>query len=906
MKRLLLLFALAATAAFPALSQPAAPLPTGVTRVTSVEGLTEYRLANGLRAVVFPDPSQTTITVNITYLAGSREENYGEAGMAHLIEHLMSFGSPKHPDAKREQNDHGAQRNASTYFDRTNYYETFPASDANLDWALDLESDRMMNAFVTKESLASQMSVVRNEYERGENNPGRVLQERVFSTAYLWHNYGRSTIGSRSDIESVPIERLQEFYKRYYRPDNAVIVIAGKLDEASTVRLLTTKFGALRAPSAPIPATYTSEPAQDGERFVALRRAGDVQLVMAGYHIPATSHPDNALVEVLNAILTSGPSSRLQKTLVETKKASGVTADTAQLREPGLAIFTATVRKDASLDAAKDAMLSVLDGLAANPVTPAEVERAKAQILAATDLELANSSALAMDLTEWSAAGDWRLVFLIRDRIRQAAAADVQRVALQYLKPSNRTLGIFQPEDDPQRSEIPNAPDPAVVLRDYKGDPVLAAGEVFDPSIANIESRIVRSRLPNGMKVALLQKKNRGGAVSAVIRLNYGETASLKSTYGPSALARATLIRGTAAHTRQQLQDEMNRLKLQMTVSGSVDSTVVALQTVSANLEPALRLAAEILRQPAFSADEFEQVRQAQLASLEASRTEPTAVAPTELVRLLNPYPATDPRYVPTADEAAAMLKATTLEAAKQFHQDFYGTSNGELVIAGDLEKDAIAKLALELFGSWRSPQTYVESRRVYQKTAVVQPLIKLKDKANASVVAGQLWAVGETHPDYPALVLANYMLGGHSTSRLYLRIRTKDGLSYGVSSSITADSQENWAQWSMTAITNPLNAPQVVQDLREEIDRVLKEGFAADEVAAARKGWADSRQVQRAQDSALAARILLDEHNGRTMQFDATLEAKVAALTPEAVNAAIRRYMDPANLTIIQAGDLK
>ena len=905
MNRTVLLLAIAAAAAFPSLSQQTAPLPPGMTRVTSVEGLTEYRLANGLRAVVFPDPSKTTITVNITYLAGSRHENYGESGMAHLIEHLMSFGSPKHPDAKREQNEHGARRNATTSFDRTNYFEVFPASDANLDWALDLESDRMMNAFVTRESLASQMSVVRNEFEIGENSPVRVLQQRVFSTAYLWHNYGRSTIGSRSDIENVPIERLQEFYKRYYRPDNAVIVIAGKLDEAVTVRLIAAKFSAVRAPATPIPATYTTEPVQDGERFITLHRAGDVQLVMAGYHMPATSHPDNALMEVLGEVLTSGPSSRMQKALVETKKASSVTRSTSRLREPGLVICIATVRKDAPLDSAKEAMLSVLDGLAANPITPAEVERARTQLLAATDLELANSAALAMALTEWSAAGDWRLVFLFRDRIRQATAAEVQRVALQYLKPSNRTLGTFQPEDDPQRSQIPVAPEPAMLLRDYKGDPVMAAGEVFDLSIANIESRIVRSRLPNGMKVALLQKKNRGGAVSAVIRLNYGDTASLKSSYGLSTLAQATLMSGSTTHTRQQLQDEMSRLKLQMTVSGSIEDTVVTLQTVSANLEPALRLAAEILRQPAFSADEFEQVRQTQLASVEASRAEPTAVAPREVIRLLNPYPATDPRYIPTADEAVALLKATTLDAAKQFHKDFYGASNGELVIVGDVEKDAIGKLALELFGNWRSPRTYSELRRVYQKTPVVQPVIKLKDKANASVVAGQLWPVGETHPDYPGLVLANYMLGGHSTSRLYLRIRTKDGLSYTVSSSVTADSQENWAQWTMIALTNPLNAAKVVQDLRDEIDRVLKEGFAADEVAAARKGWADSRQVQRAQDPALATRILREEHNGRTMQFDAALEAKVAALTPEVVNATIRRYLDPANLIIIQAGDL-
>ncbi len=215
----------------PNVSGQTAALPAGVTRMASVEGITEYRLANGLRVLLFPDPSKPIITVNIVYQVGSRHEDYGETGMAHLIEHLMSYGSTRHPDAKREQSDRGARRNATTWVDRTNYFEVFPASEQNLEWALDLESDRMLNAAVRKDILDSQMSVVRNELEIGENNPARVLRQRLFSTAFLWHNYGKSTIGATPDVERVPIERLQAFYRRYYRPDNAVLIVAGRFAE---------------------------------------------------------------------------------------------------------------------------------------------------------------------------------------------------------------------------------------------------------------------------------------------------------------------------------------------------------------------------------------------------------------------------------------------------------------------------------------------------------------------------------------------------------------------------------------------------------------------------------------------------------------------------------------------------
>ena len=230
-------------------AQTPAALPAGVERITTVEGVTEYRLANGLRAVLVPDPSKSTTTVNVTYLAGSRHENYGETGMAHLIEHLVSYGSPKHPDAKKEQQERGARRNASTSVDRTNYYETFPASDANLEWALDLESDRMINAPVRKDILDSQMTVVRNEMEAGENNPIGALAQRVMASIYMWHNYGKSTIGARADVENVPIDRLQAFYKKYYQPDNAVVIIAGKFDEPAAVRLLAQKFGPIPKPA---------------------------------------------------------------------------------------------------------------------------------------------------------------------------------------------------------------------------------------------------------------------------------------------------------------------------------------------------------------------------------------------------------------------------------------------------------------------------------------------------------------------------------------------------------------------------------------------------------------------------------------------------------------------------------
>lgn len=272
-------------------SASAPALPAGVVRGASVEGITEYNFPNGLRALLFPDPTKTTTTVNITYLVGSRNENYGESGMAHLLEHMLFKGTPNHRNIPQELTEHGARPNGTTSFDRTNYFETFESTDTNLNWALSLEADRMVNSFVAKKDLDSEMTVVRNEFEMGENNPTSILMERVLSTAYLWHNYGKSTIGARSDIEDVPIERLQAFYHEYYQPDNAVLTVAGHVDEANTLALIAKYFGVIPKPTRILPKTYTQEPVQDGERTVTLRRVGDAKVVIVGVHVPALATP---------------------------------------------------------------------------------------------------------------------------------------------------------------------------------------------------------------------------------------------------------------------------------------------------------------------------------------------------------------------------------------------------------------------------------------------------------------------------------------------------------------------------------------------------------------------------------------------------------------------------------------
>ncbi len=874
-------------------------------KITTVEGITEYKLPNGMHFLVFPDNSKQTITVNITYKVGSRHEGYGETGMAHLLEHLVFKGTPRHPDIPSELSSHGARPNGTTWYDRTNYFETFSATEENLRWALDLEADRMINSFIAKKDLDSEMSVVRNEYESGENSPTSVLMKRVLSAGYLWHNYGNTTIGARADIENVPIDRLQAFYRKYYQPDNAVLVVAGKIDEKKVVELVTEYFGNIPRPERQLIPTYTEEPIQDGERFVTLRRVGDAQAVACMYHIPPGAHPDAAAMDILTDVLTTEPSGRLYKSLIETKKASSIFGWCATLAEPGFVYFNAQVRKESNLDEAKNTLVQTLDGINANPVTKEEVERAITKKLKDFDLLFNNTEALGRRLSEYIGMGDWRLTFLYRDYIRKVTVEDVQRVAATYLKPSNRTLGVFIPEEKPDRAEMPKAPDVAALLKGYKGDPPKAQGEDFDPSPMNIEKRTKRGQESKSIKWALLPKSTKGNMVHATMTLYMGDENSLKNKAVIANYTAAMLDRGTKTMTRQQIKDELDKLKARVGIGEGRGQVSVSVQTSRDNLSKVLTLVEDILKNPSFSEKEFEELKNEDLANLEEQKSDPQSLVRLAYTRHLSPYQKGDIRYTMTLDEEIEAVKNLKLEDLKKFHSEFYGSTNASVAIVGDFDEAAIKNQIVRDFGKWSAKKPYTRIPSVFHNVPKTDINIETPDKANAMFLAGCNIQVRDDDPEYPAMVMGNYILGGgFLNSRLATRIRQKEGISYGVGSQLSAESQDKAGNFTVYAIYAPENRDRLEQAFREEIERMLKEGFTEKELEDAKSGILQSRKVNRSQDNSLASTLSYMNQIGRTMSFTEDFEKKLSALTVDQVNQAMKKHISLEKMSLVKGGD--
>ncbi len=895
----------------------------GPQKVATVEGVTEYRLANGARVLLFPEASRPTITVNMTVLVGSRQEGYGEAGMAHLLEHMVFKGTPTFGQVPKELRDHGANFNGTTNVDRTNYFETMPATDENLDFGIHLECDRLVNSFVKREDLVSEMTVVRNEFERGENSPEGILMQRIHAAAYGWHNYGKSTIGNRSDIERVPIENLQAFYKKFYQPDNVVLIVAGKFEEKKALELVQKYLGSIPKPKRKLDETYTEEPPQDGERHVVLRRVGKIGSVGVAYHVPSASHADWAPLNLLGGIISQQPNGRLYKALVESKKATNAGAFAGNNHDPGL--FTASAGAEPEqLDAVRDLLIQTIEGLSATPFTAEEVDKAKVRSKRNAEALQSNSSQMAMSLSSASALGDWRLLFIQRDRLQAVTAEDINRVAKTYFQKHNRTVGVYIPQDEAVRLEVPAAPAIDTIVKGYKGGDVGAAGEAFDPSPENLDARTKIVDV-GGIKAGLLEKKNRGETVSLQLTLHYGNEESLNGLTTAAGMLPSLMMAGTKKHDRQALREELDADGIRISAgggggggrrgggggggrAGAAGQLTFTVEAKRSTLPKAIKLLGEILREPAFPEEEFDAMKRRSRAGSEASRTDPAALASNKLARALAPYSPTDIHYVPTPEESQKRMEAVTLDQVKAIYTKQLGATKGELAIVGDFDVEPTLAAVRDILKDWKSdvPIKRIE-REAPAEYKVFKEDIVTPDKANAVFQAGMVFRLKESDPDYAALRLGNFMFGeGTLSSRLGNRIRQKEGLSYGVTSGLTASARDANASFTVNAITNPANIDKLEKAFVEELNEFIANGPTPTELADAQKAYLEAQKVGRTGDAGLAGQIVTNLQLGRKFEHSKELEKSIAALKPEDVKAAFRKYIDPKKLVIVRAGDFK
>jgi zinc protease len=639
---------------------------------------------------------------------------------------------------------------------------------------------------------------------------------------------------------------------------------------------------------------------------VTLRRVGGVPLLFAGYHVVPGAHADYAAVELLGLILADTPSGRLHKALTEKQLAAGVFAFSEGLHDPGFMLLGAQLAPNQEPEAASKALLAVAESVAKEPITADELARAKAKWLKGWDQGFSDPQHVGVALSEAVAQGDWRLFFLTRDRVRNMSLADVQRVATQVLVGSNRTLGQYVPTEAPLRAPAPARVDVVQSLKDFKAHAAAAQTESFVASPANIDARTQRSVVEPGLQVALLSKPTRGQAVKATLSLRFGDEQTLKGWGEVPAALGELLDKGTASLSRQQIQDKLDALQSDVGIAVSAGQLQVSIESRREHFPQVLSLLGQMLRQPTLPADVLEEVRRQALSGLEEQRKEPQAVLSNALARQDNPYPRGDVRHARTFDEIEQDWRGVSLDKVKQFHAQFLGASNGEFAAVGDFDEKAVREALSQAFAQWRSPAAYQRVSDPWQDNRAARLQLHTPDKQNAAMTATMALPINDRDPDYPALMLANHLFGSGGDSRLWNRIREKEGLSYSVYSAVQWNPIEVNSQWSASAIFAPQNRDKVEKAFREELQRSLKDGFTQTELDAGRKGLLNFRQLGRAQDERVAAGWVSNLYLQRTFADSARVDAALQALTLEQVNRAWRKYLKADQMLLGLAGDFK
>jgi zinc protease len=892
--------------------------------VRTMEGVTEYRLANGLQVLLAPNDLQPRTYANLVVKAGSAVEGFGEGGMAHLLEHLVFKGTPTTKDAMKAFEDRSLNFNGTTSSDRTNYFASMNPDRENLHWYLGWLADASTNSFISKADLDKEMTVVRNEFERAGSSPDRAVWEARLALAFPNHGYGRPTIGNRSDIENVNIERLQAFYKTWYRPDNMVLVVSGRFDATTALAHIQSVFGVLKNPSTSIPKIYTREPVQDGVRESVIRRAGTEVITLMGWRGSPRAHRDDAVLDVIANALANKGGGRF-KTEVE-KLGLGSQVSVGHGSQLQYGTFDTGLRvKDASkLDEVQSLLLKHIADIAKSGVTAEELAQAQTSAVSSHEESKRNAEGFGASLAESAAGGDWRLGFWYQDNMRTVTIADTIRAAKDYLVDANRVRVSFVPENNPVR-----AADPLVVpLANYIAKPVVnpnaanfAPLERFEPTIAEIDKHAVRSVLKSGARLVLLPRPAVGDAIQGTLRIHWGNLQSMRGL-GASPYLGGLLMKGTTTRSERQIKDELDKLQSKLSVGTGTDGMTVGFTTTRQNWAAFAVLMQDVIRNPAFKDEDFRVWQQEAIAGITKQLDSPEAKTGNALNRAMSaPYAATDPRYVPTLDEQKARWQALKLSDVTAYWQSFSGAdANGQITAefgaAGAMDVQDVQKSMALMLDDWKSTDGKLSGAAGYQRIprplfahTAQSVLVATPDKPNAMIYAAHSFAGDPWSKEGIAMTVANAIIGGSASSRLFSKVRKEEGLSYGVWSYLTPNEDDKVLSFGWGGIFAPTNRTKFESTVAELFADIRAQGLSSIELFVAKRVAADRVKQGLASDSYISGELARAEYKARMGEprNAAWYEEKhktLQDLTIEDLDAAAKKLADFSRLVQVTAGE--
>ncbi len=881
----------------------------GFTYVRTVGGIAEYKLdANGLQVLLLTVKSAPVATFMVTYHVGSRNEVTGTTGATHLLEHLMFKGSAKHDRSLGTGYDQiiervGAESNATTWLDRTNYFATVPANALPL--LIEVEADRMRNLALREDDRRPEMTVVRNEFERGENKPMGALSKELWAAAFQAHPYHHDTIGWRSDIERVPIEKLRAFYDTYYWPDNATATVIGDFDPAQALAAIKQHYGAIPKSPHPFPQVYTEEPEQSGQRRVLLKRSGEIGIVALAHKIPEATHADWPAIEVFSSILSYGKTSRCYRALTDKNLTLDVSGEASFTRDPSLHITSAYLNNGVKHEEVERKLMAEIEKIKASGVTATEVQIAVSGMMSHRAFARDGSYSLANEINDCIAVGDWTLYVSLEDKFKAVTPADVQRVAKKYFIDDHSTVGWFVPV----QTKSDDKPKSATAKEEtFKPKVVLAPKPLTTPlgdiPSAALAHRVTREQI-RGMDVLICPSAAKD-IVHLVLSVPAGEAAS--SNRALAHVVAGMLERGTKKHDQFAFADLLEKVGATIESKVKIDTVEFSVKCLSKDMPLVISLLAEQLITPAFLPEELLKLKKEMADGFQQSLESTDTQAAIAFSRAI--FPKGHPSRQNNVPEMLADLEKVKLADVRNFYTKNYGPRDSHLVAVGDLDVAAIETEISKSFEPWnfqnldQNDFMYVENK-AYEAYKGGEVVIPMPGKASVSIMIGQQSGVNAHDPDWLALNVGTKILGEGFISRLIGNVRDREGLTYGIAAQMKDDTYRN-GTWSIHGTFAPALLEKGLASTRRELESWWKEGITADELDYRKSSMIGSFTVSLETTEGLAERLLLSVERGFDVKWLDEYPAKINALTLDEVNAAIKKHLDPAKMATVKAGTVK
>ncbi len=860
-------------------------------------------LPNGLKVLIKEVHAAPVVAVDMWYKVGSRNERPGLTGASHLLEHMTYKGTREFgkEEMKTLAKRNGALDNGATYYDYTHYYTTI-ASD-RLELPLRIEASRMRSALIRQQDLDSERVVVRSELEGRENSPGSLLFTAVMATAFQAHPYHWPVVGWRADVEHVTADQLREYYRTYYVPNNATLVIVGDVTAANTLALVRKYFAGIKR--GPVPPQWTTpESVQRGERRVVVRRQGQVPIEQVAWHIPAITHADIPALLMLEQILGSGRTSRVYRAIVEQKLGVSAWAGSMALRDAGIFVAGGAAGPGQSLQPLEDALFAEVERIKTAPPTATEMARGLRQAEASFIFARDSVTEQANQLGEYeTTTGDWRMVERLPELLRKVTADDVSRVATTYLTQDNRTIGIFQPTTQGAKKEVGGMPGPAR-YRAPGAVEQIAFGKPHPPTdvtpVAATPVKRERFVLPNGL-VLIVQENHANSTVAVRANLKAGKAYDLAGKTGLADMTANLLDRGTTMRTSQQIAEELEGAAADISTGTGWETVGIRGKALSGDTELLVRNMADQIRHATFPADEVEKMREQMLAGLAMDRDQPEENAYRTFYRAV--LPVGYPYRLASFEEEESGLKAITREDLLAFYHARYTPHTMMMAIVGDVKVNDVRTMVERYFGDWQGPEGTPLTFTPLGAEKAEKIVTPIPDKSQVDIFIGHPGGLRRADPQYFAAEIMNMILGGGGAlnSRLGDEVRDKHGLAYSIHSAFHASTGAG--PWYVMLGVNPENTDKAVALVKQEITRMHDQGATQQEVDDAIAFLTGAHAITLETNAAIAGELMDAEYFQLGLDYPERVNARYRAVTRAQVNDAARTLLHPERLTVSIAG---